>query len=234
MSLRMILFDLDGTLVQTREASWRVFEKVNRRFDLGVNSAEAFYALSEGNLFAGLREKCGDDARAREVKDYFFDLLLGEYRPPVIPGMRNVVQSLAAIYPLSVVSSNAMGAIRHVLDDASLTQCFGHVFSGDVEPDKERAIQKVLGDPSYGLGRRGTPGYDESAGNHTGDVVLITDTIGDVKAAISAGARAVGVSWGMHSPAQLESAGAEFVAVWPEELLIHFGESNRMDQAARR
>ena len=42
MSLRMILFDLDGTLVQTREASWRVFEKVNRRFDLGVNSAEAF------------------------------------------------------------------------------------------------------------------------------------------------------------------------------------------------
>ena len=68
MSLRMILFDLDGTLVQTREASWRVFEKVNRRFDLGVNSAEAFYALSEGNLFAGLREKCGDDARAKDVR----------------------------------------------------------------------------------------------------------------------------------------------------------------------
>jgi phosphoglycolate phosphatase len=34
----------------------------------------------------------------------------------------------------------------------------------------------------------------------------------------------VGVSWGMHAPAQLESAGAEFVAVWPEELLIYFRE----------
>ena len=195
----MILFDLDGTLVQTREASWRVFEKVNRRFDLGVNSAEAFYALSEGNLFAGLREKCGDDARAKDVRDFFFDLLLSEYRPPVIPGMRSVVQNLAAEFPLSVVSSNAMGAIRHVLDDADLTQCFGHVFSGDVEPDKERAIQKVLCDPSYGLGRRGTPGYDETAGRHSGDVVLITDTIGDVKAAIAAGALAYDAVRGLGS-----------------------------------
>ncbi|MBN3808852.1 HAD hydrolase-like protein [Paraburkholderia sp. Ac-20347] len=221
----MILFDLDGTLVQTREASWRVFEKVNRRFDLGVNSPEAFYALSEVNLFAGLREKCGDDERAREVTDFFFHLLLSEYRPPIIPGMRSVVKTLAAEFPLSVVSSNAMGAIRHVLDDAGLTHCFGHVFSGDVEPDKEKAIQKVLGDPSYGLGRRGTPEYDETGGHHSGDVVLITDTVGDVKAAMAAGARAVGVSWGMHTAAQLQSAGAEFVAIWPEELLIHFRES---------
>ncbi|WP_052405825.1 HAD family hydrolase [Paraburkholderia heleia] len=220
----MILFDLDGTLVQTREASWRVFEKVNRRFDLGVSSPEAFYALSEVNLFAGLREKCGDDARAKEVTDFFFELLLSEYRPPIIPGMRSVVKTLASEFPLAVVSSNAMGAIRHVLDDAGLMHCFGHVFSGDVEPDKEKAIQRVLSDSSYGLGRRGKPEYDEIAGYHSGDVVLITDTIGDVKAAVAAGARAVGVSWGMHSSTQLASAGAEFVAIWPEELLIYFRE----------
>ncbi|WP_322013740.1 HAD family hydrolase [Paraburkholderia sp. J12] len=228
----MIMFDLDGTLVQTREASWRVFEKVNRRFDLGVSTAEAFYALSEGNLFVGLREQCGNDERAEEVKAYFFDLLLSEYRPPVIPGMRNVVRSLAAEFPLAVVSSNVMGAIRRVLADAGLAQCFGHVFSGDVEPDKETAIQKVMSDPSYGLSRRDTPSYDETAGRHVGDVVLITDTIGDVKAALTAGARAVGVSWGMHSPAQLVAAGAEFVAVWPEELLVHFRENgaNRHDR----
>lgn len=220
----MILFDLDGTLVQTREASWRVFEKVNRHFGLGVDTAEAFYALSEVNLFAALRQRSPDEDRAREVKEYFFQLLLAEYRPPVIPGMRNVVQRLAGRYPLSVISSNVMGAIRNVLDDASLAHCFGHVFSGDLEPDKESAIQKVLCDPSYGLGRQGTPSYDESAGCHVGDVVLVTDTVGDVKAALAAGARAVGVSWGMHSASQLQGAGAEFVAVWPEELLIHFRE----------
>ncbi|MFT4065580.1 HAD family hydrolase [Paraburkholderia sp.] len=225
----MILFDLDGTLVQTREASWVVFEKVNRRFALGVDSAEAFYALFASNFFAGLKERCGDDALAGEVKNYFFDLLLSEYRPAVIPGMRSVVRNLALQFPLAVVSSNAMGAIRHVLDEANIAQCFGHVFSGDVEPDKESVIQKVLRDPSYGFGRRGTHSYDETSGAHSGDIVLVTDTVGDVNAAKAAGARAVGVSWGMHAPDRLAAAGAEFVAVWPEELLIHFHESEGPD-----
>ncbi|WP_187638969.1 MULTISPECIES: HAD family hydrolase [Paraburkholderia] len=218
----MILFDLDGTLVQTREASWLVFEQVNRRFDLGVNSPEQFYALSESNLFKALGDVCNDAHLEQEVRSYFFELLREQYRPSVIPGMRGVVRSLARRYPLAVLSSNAMDAIRHVLLGAGIAECFGHVFSGDVEPDKADTIQRILEDPSYGLGRRGTPSYDERSGHLAGDVVLVTDTVGDVSAAMSAGSRAVGVAWGMHTPAQLTAAGAEFVAVWPEELLTYF------------
>lgn len=35
------------------------------------------------------------------------------------------------------------------------------------------------------------------------------------------GAHAVGVSWGMHTSDQLRAAGAEFVAVWPQELISY-------------
>jgi phosphoglycolate phosphatase len=220
--LRMILFDLDGTLVQTREASWLVFEQVNRRFGLGVNSPEEFYALSETNLFRALGEVCNDPNLEREVRSFFFELLREQYRPSVIPGMRVVVRNLASRYPLAVLSSNAMSAIRHVLLDAGIAECFGHVFSGDVEPDKADTINRILEDPSYGLARRGTPSYDERSGYQAGDIVLITDTVGDVKAAVSAGSRAVGVAWGMHKREQLTKAGAEFVALWPEELLTYF------------
>lgn len=222
----MLLFDLDGTLVQTRESSWIVFEKVNRRFELGINSPNEFFALSESNLFSAIGERCGNASLAQEVKEYFFDLLVEEYRPPVIPGMCRVVQELSERFPLSVVSSNAMGAIRNVLGAAHLAEYFGHVFSGDVEPDKENAIQRVLGDPSYGLARRGTPAYDERTGIYAGEIALVTDTVGDIKAAVASGARAVGVAWGMHTPAQLTAAGAEFVAVWPEELLVYFRANN--------
>jgi phosphoglycolate phosphatase len=202
--LRMILFDLDGTLVQTREASWLVFEQVNRRFGLGVNSPEEFYALSETNLFRALGEVCNDPNLEREVRSFFFELLREQYRPSVIPGMRVVVRNLASRYPLAVLSLNAMSAIRHV------------------EPDKADTINRILEDQSYGLARRGTPSYDERSGYQAGDIVLITDTVGDVKAAVSAGSRAVGVAWGMHKREQLTKAGAEFVALWPEELLTYF------------
>jgi len=228
--LRMILFDLDGTLVQTREASWLVFEQVNRRFGLGVDSPEEFYALSETNLFKAIGDVCNDASLEMQVRSYFFDLLRKEYRPSVIPGMAVVVQGLAKKYPLSVLSSNAMEAIRRVLQDAGIAEYFGHVFSGDVEPDKSETIERILQDPSYGLSRRGTSNYDERVGSLVGDVVLITDTVGDIRAAIAAGCRAVGVSWGMHTPSQLMEAGAEFTALWPEELLTYFLESVEHDE----
>ncbi|MCY1198779.1 Phosphoglycolate phosphatase [compost metagenome] len=217
----MILFDLDGTLAQTREASWRVFEQVSREFGLGINSADAFYALSEKNLFKAIGEVCGDPELEARVMDHFFTLLRTEYCPPMIPGMPEVVRRLATRYPLAVLSSNAMSAIRRVLEEGGVAECFGHVFSGDVQPDKSESIQAVLSDCSYGLARPGTPAYDERTGAHHGDVIMITDTVGDVREAVRVGCRVVGVSWGMHTPEQLRAAGAEFVAVWPEELLTY-------------
>ncbi len=51
--------------------------------------------------------------------------------------------------------------------------------------------------------------------------MLVTDTIGDVEEAIRCGIRAVGVVWGMHTADELLAAGAEFVAIWPQELITH-------------
>ena len=40
-ALTTIVFDFDGTLVRTREASWALFRETNERFGLGVDSPEA-------------------------------------------------------------------------------------------------------------------------------------------------------------------------------------------------
>jgi len=51
--------------------------------------------------------------------------------------------------------------------------------------------------------------------------MLITDTVGDVEEALAAGIRVGAVSWGMHRADDLEAAGAEFVCIWPEELVAY-------------
>ena len=51
--------------------------------------------------------------------------------------------------------------------------------------------------------------------------MLITDTVGDVEEAVAAGIRVGAVSWGMHRAEDLEAAGAEFVCIWPQELLAY-------------
>lgn len=216
-----ILFDLDGTLVQTREASWELFKETNSKFALGIDDREAFFGLFEENFFRSLARRCPDADKLALAKAHFLDLLRSRYRPELIPGMADVVRSLAPHFALAILSTNTMATIRRLLTDAGIAHCFAHVFAGDVEPDKSVSIRRFLSDRNYGYGRSCSPAYREgaSSGQPVADrVVLVTDTTGDVKEALSCGIRAVGVAWGMHTDKQLLAAGAETVAIWPQEL----------------
>jgi phosphoglycolate phosphatase len=222
MALRAILFDLDGTLVQTRKASWDLFAETNREFDLGIDDRDAFFKLFEGNFFRSLERHCADKDKTSAAKEHFLTLLRTRYRPELIPGMADVVRTLAGHFALAVLSTNTIHTIRRILEEAGIASCFAHVFAGDVEPDKSASIRRFLSDRTYGFGRSCSPAYRETDGVQrpsSDEVALITDTIGDVKEAGSCGIRAIGVAWGMHSQEQLLAAGAEKVALWPQELI---------------
>lgn len=220
---RAILFDLDGTLVDTRAASWELFAETNRKFALGVDTREAFFRIFEGNFFESLARLCADAARAEAVKQHFMELLRTRYRPALIPGMSDVVRALAPHCTLAVLSTNGIETIRRILVEAGIATCFSHVFSGDVQPKKAASMRRFLGDQRYAAQRCCTPAYREEpvsgAALESADVVLVTDTAGDVVEAKEVGIRAVGVAWGMHSERQLLEAGAEKVALWPQELV---------------
>ena len=222
--VRAVLFDLDGTLVQTRAASWEIFQQISRRFGLGVDSAEDYFGLFQDNVFASIRKLCRDDEHAAEVSEAFLALLGEGYAPPMVPGMAEVVRSLAGHCTLAVMSSNSIRVIRRVLVENGLAFCFAHVFGGDMTPDKATAIRMFLADSGSGFGRRCVADYDEAGDVRTPDpasTVLVTDTAGDVRDALRAGIRVVGVAWGMHGVEQLTAAGAEFVALWPQEISAH-------------
>lgn len=218
--LKTVLFDLDGTLVRTREASWNLFRQTNEKFGLGVDTPSAFFRLFNQNFYDALDQKSDSE----EVKRHFQELLRQDYSPDLVPGMANVVHALAGHYTLIVLSSNTMEAVRRILLNCDVAHCFAHVFTGDVTPSKVDAIQRFLADPSYSCGRRCSPHYEESTPQRLHDpqeAMLITDTVGDVEEAIAAGIRVGAVSWGMHRADDLEAAGAEFVCIWPEELVAY-------------
>jgi len=93
-----VIFDLDGTLVQTRVASWEIFRRIDERFALGVDRPEKYFELFNGNVFRSIRKLCRDDAHAQEVNAAFLELLRTEYTPPLVPGMAEVVRRLATDY----------------------------------------------------------------------------------------------------------------------------------------
>ncbi len=219
MTTRLVVFDMDGTLVQTRAASWEIFQETASRYGLPVHSAETFFELFRENFYESLARLCDSPEQEAEVRRHFLDGLRQRYVPGFIPGMRDVVKTLAERYPLGVLSSNAMTAIRRILEAEGVAECFAHVFSGELGTSKEAALLQLLDEPSYGHTRRCSPHYDEGNGHSNFEVVLVTDTVGDVKEARRCNVRAIGVDWGMHSRDALLAAGAETVALWPQELV---------------
>jgi phosphoglycolate phosphatase len=216
-----VMFDLDGTLVQTRGASWDVFRQISDEFGLGLTGPQQYFDLFRGNIFASLDTLCDGHADSEQVKQAFLARLRAEYNPAMVPGMVDVIRRLAGHCTLAVVSSNAMEVLRRVLVGNGVAYCFAHVFGGDAVPDKTAAFRSFLADAASQYGRRCEVSYDETPGAARPDLsttVLVTDTAGDVRDALAAGIRAVGVAWGMHTADELTAAGAEFVAIWPQEL----------------
>jgi phosphoglycolate phosphatase len=232
--VRAILFDLDGTLVQTRESSWSVFERVNREMKLGIDTREDYFALFEQNMFVAFEQRIADKKLRQEATERFLDLLRTDYSPLIVPGMADVVRKLADHFALGIISSNAVEAICRVVRDAGLESCFGHIFGGDIEPDKRNAIRKFLADQSYATRRTNSSAYEEQPQRklEPNEVVVVTDTIGDVLHSRECGVRVLGVTWGLHSGERLKDAGAAAVINWPQELLSWFAPSMRALQVS--
>lgn len=230
---RAIMFDLDGTLVGARKALWELFSEINETFALGVDSRDAFFRMLEGNFYESLSQLCSDPQRAEAARKNFMELLRTRYKPVLIPGMTDVVRSLAPHCTLAIISSNGIETIRRILVDAGISTCFGHVFAGDVEPKKAASIRRFLSEHRYAAHRRCSPEYSEDGTDTSSlefdDVVLVTDTVGDVMEAREVGIRAIGVTWGMHTQEQLLAAGAEKVALWPQELVAWLRPSTTQD-----
>ncbi|HEY0179308.1 MAG TPA: HAD hydrolase-like protein [Dokdonella sp.] len=219
--VRAVLFDLDGTLVQTRESSWALFERTNREFALGIDTREQFFALFHENMFVALQRLVADPQRSAAAVEHFLDLLRAEYAPPLVPGIADVVRRLAQFLVLGIISTNSVEVIGRIVENAGLEHCFAHIFGGDIEPDKREGIRKFLRDPSYATLRTGSHAYQESRPRRLepAELVLVTDTVGDARHGRECGVRVLGVSWGMHDPKALLGAGAEKILRWPQELV---------------
>jgi phosphoglycolate phosphatase len=228
LPVRAVIFDLDGTVVQTRESSWELFKDISAELELGIDTPDEFYDLfRSSNFFDGLGSRCPDVGRASRAVELYLEQMASNYRPPIVPGMVDVIRTLAGNATLCLISSNSMPAVRRILLDNGIAHCFAHVFTAEIERNKQRCFRRFVNDMAAEAGRHCRPDYDETARPSAvspNEVVLVTDTVGDVVEARAVGIRVVGVAWGMHSEADLDVAGAEFVAIWPQELLTQLAD----------
>ena len=208
-----VIFDLDGTLVDTLEDisipmnkalelhGYPVIETEKYREKLGWGIRRlAFLCLPEDARQDEIVARIADDAALLYAENP-----VGHSRP--YPGMPELVAALRRKKIKTAVLTNKPEATaRHVVDTLFPQGSFDCVngISGDKPHKPDPAcVWELLVDLSL------TPA----------DIIFIGDSEVDMETAVSSGCYALGASWGFRSRQTLEKAGARLIIDRPEELL---------------
>ena len=220
----LAVFDVDGTLVDSRQAIQaamvRAFEgeglapppyDETRRI-VGLSLAEAMAVLRPGAEPAGL---------ARLVEGYKAAWVRLHADPafhePLYPGAADLLAHLAAAgWRLSMATGKSRRGVEAVLGAHGWSGLFASTHCADDGPGKPHPamLHAALA----------------AAGAEPAEAVMIGDTGFDMAMARAAGVRALGVAWGFHTAAEVLAGGADHLSRSSPELeaeLDRFAASTR-------
>ena len=217
MTLRLVVFDCDGTLTDGQGAVCAAMEAAFAQIALPAparSDIRRIVGLSLPHAVARLAPAVAPALQAALVDGYKRAFRAareaGELDEPLFPGIAALLVRLhASGLLLGVATGKSDRGLAATLAAHGLAPLFGPLHTADRHPGKPdpAMLEAAMAD----------------AGTAPGDTLMIGDTVFDIAMAANAGVRAIGVGWGYHEPAELLAAGAAGVASTAAQLeeLIH-------------
>ena len=210
---RLVIFDLDGTLLDTIGDLAAAANHMLRLRSLGEHTY-ADYCRFVGNGILRLVERALPEelrtpdyvqAARADFLTYYIDHIDIETRS--YAGIPELLEALAARGVTLAVASNKFQAgteklIRSYFPTIPFAEIFGQRAGVPLKPDPA-VVEEILA----------ACGIDRSEALYVGDSGI------DIETARAAGLRSVGVTWGFRARTELEAAGADHIVTQPEAIL---------------
>jgi len=213
MTVRLAIFDCDGTLVDsgaTIHAALTLALTAHGRPVPPAREARRVIGLSLVEAMAMLvpgAERAELEAMAETYRLSFQGLRgAGQVDEPLFEGIAALIEALASDgWMLGVATGKSDRGLAHCLARHGLTDHFVTLQTADRHPSKPH--------PAMALAAMA------EAGAAAANTVMIGDTGWDMGCARAAGIGAIGVGWGYHEADELLREGAHVVAEEPGEVL---------------
>ncbi len=212
MTIRLALFDCDGTLVDGQAGVCNAMEAAFADAGLPAPDRHQVRRIVGLSLPQAIRlltpdsdeQLCGAiDAAYR--KHFRMAREAGQLVEPLYDGMAELVARLSASgWILGVATGKSQRGLEHCLAAHGLSAHFATLQTADHHPSKPH--------PAMITAALAETGADPD------QTVMIGDTVFDMAMAQAAGVRGIGVDWGYHAAAELLGAGAVAVAANPAQL----------------
>lgn len=214
MTTKLVLFDCDGTLV---DSARRIHETMRRAFvafgypEPGYDAVKATIGLSLDVAMAELLGRAVRDSEIVEIRKYFKSLFAEVHADPsmteqLFEGIDTLIGALSQQDDIIIgaVTGNSRRGLEHVLSMHGLKPHFSVSRTADDCPSKPNPamVLECCADQNI----------------HPANAVVIGDAAFDMAMAVAAGAGSIGVSWGYGSVSDLKKAGAGAIASHPDEI----------------
>ena len=212
MSVKLAVFDCDGTLVDGQAAICAAMENAFAAAGMEPPARHAIRRIVGLSLPQAVALLAPDAAPDRQ--DAVVDAYKQGYRAtreggllhePLYDGMADLLRRLHADgWLLAVATGKSDRGLNACLATHAIADLFVSLQTADRHPSKPdpAMLDAALGD----------------ALAEADNAVMVGDTAYDMAMARAAGVRAIGVAWGYHDPSELVAAGAEAVAETMDEL----------------
>jgi phosphoglycolate phosphatase len=224
---KLIVFDFDGTLVDSRKLIVESHRIVFTEFRLPVPSPERSIALIGKSLELVLAELAGDGAPIADMVGAYGRLLPKLRADPAFAetpfgGIAELLSELSSTDAtvLGIATGHTSTAILPALDTLGWRGYFHTLQTADMAPSKPHPAMLLQA--------------LEETGAKAPDSIFIGDTTFDMEMARAAGFHAIGVDWGYHGAERLRSAGANQVAHEVAELRTYIQDSRWAEKGRNR
>ena len=204
MEVKLVIFDFDGTLADTRNIIVATLQDTMRQLNLSVADEDTCASTIGIPLKAGFKQifpMISDEMAENCVKVYrtIFNKNLKLFVPELFPGVETTLQELTNHgYSIAIASSRTSTSLNAFIKEMGISKYISCVIGAEDVINAKPHPDPVIKALSY---------FGISANN----ALVVGDMPVDIQMGKAAGTRTCGVSYGNSTILQLQEVGADFV-----------------------